>query len=70
MPGCWALDSGEDLREVAQAAPSFRALGQGSDSQAGVGGAQSIWQWQQQGVFIPMGVRTTGGARLQGPPLY
>ena len=46
-------------RKVVQAAPSCRALGSGSDPQAGVGSAQSIWQWQQQGVCIFMGVRAT-----------
>ena len=34
-------------RKVAQAAPGCRALGSGSDHQAGVGSTQSIWQWQQ-----------------------
>ena len=32
-------------------APSCRVLGNGSDTQAGVGGTQSVWQWQQQ-VFV------------------
>ena len=31
--------------EVAQVATGFRALGCGSDPQAGVGGTQRIWQW-------------------------
>ena len=39
--------------EVALAAPCCRALGSSSDPQAGVGRAQSIWQWQQQGMHIP-----------------
>ena len=33
-------------REVAQAAPSCRAWGSGSDPQGGVGGTQGVWQWQ------------------------
>ena len=59
--------------KVAQAAPSCRALGRGSDPQAGVGGTQSIWQWQWQwqGMSVPRGVRATmGGAQLQCPPLW
>ena len=34
-------------KEVAQAAPRSRALGSGSDPQARVCGAPSVWQWQQ-----------------------
>ena len=37
--------------KVMQATPSCRALGSGSDLKAGVGCAQSIWQWQH--VCIP-----------------
>ena len=52
-------------QEVRQGAPSCNALGCDSDPQAGVGGAQSVWQWQQQGVCIPKEVRATmGGAQL------
>ena len=40
-------------RQVAQASASCRALGSDSYLQAGVGGTQSVWQWQQQGVCIP-----------------
>ena len=37
---------------------------------AGIGSTQRVWQWQQQGVCIPRGVRATvGGAQLQCPPL-
>ena len=53
--------------KVAQAAPSFRVMGSGSDPQAGVGSAQSLWQWQQQGMYVPRGVRATGDARMQCP---
>ena len=56
--------------EMAQAAPGCRALGSGSDPQAGVGSAQSLWQWQQQGSCIPRGVRKAGGSWLQCPPLW
>ena len=38
--------------KVAQAALSSGALGSGSDFQAGIGSAWSIWQWQQQGVCV------------------
>jgi len=56
-------------REVAQASPGFRALGHGNDFQAGVGNAQTTWQWQQPGVCIPREVRATmDGAWLQCPP--
>ena len=55
---------------MAQAAPSCWALGSGTYPQAGVEGAQSIWQWPQQAVYIPRGVRViTGGAQLQCSPL-
>ena len=55
-------------RKVVQATPSCRALGSGSDLQAGVGGTWSFWQWHWQGVCIPRGVRRTiGGGRLQCP---
>ena len=58
------------LREVSQAAPGCRALGSGSEHQADVGSTKSIWQWQQQRMYIPRGVTvTTGGAWLQCPPL-
>ena len=36
--------------KVVQAASSCRALGSGNESQADLGGTQSTWQWQQQGV--------------------
>ena len=39
--------------KVVQAAPSCRALGSGSDPQAGVDDTWSVWQWQQQGVCVP-----------------
>ena len=45
--------------EVVQAASGCRALGSDSDPQAGVGHTQSIWQWQQQGMCFPRGVRAT-----------
>ena len=49
---------------AAQAAPSCRVLGSDSD-QVCVGAAQSIWHWQQQGVFVPRGVKASmGGAQL------
>ena len=48
-------------RKVAQATPSYRALGSGNEPQADLGGAQSIWQWQWQGVCVPRGVRATIG---------
>ena len=47
--------------KVVQAASSCGALGSGSDPQAGIGGTQSLWLWQQQGMCIPRGVRTTVG---------
>ena len=57
-------------RDVAQAAPGGRALGSDSDPQGGASRAQSLWQWQQQGMYLPRVVRTTvDGARLQCPPL-
>ena len=37
-------------RKVAQDTPSCRALGRGNEPQADLGSAQSIWQWQWQGV--------------------
>ena len=43
--------------EVVQAAPCFRTLGNGSDPQGGVDSTQNFWQWRQQGVCIPRGVR-------------
>ena len=53
--------------QVMQGAISCRALGSDSDS-AGVGIAQSIWQWQQQGRCVPRRVRaTTNGARFAVP---
>ena len=56
--------------KVAQADPSCRALGSGSDPQAGVGSAQSIWQWQWHSMCLLRGVTaTTGGVWLQCPPL-
>ena len=52
--------------EVAQAAPGCRALCSGSDPQGGVGGAQSLWQWQWQGwdMCVPSEVRAIGGTQL------
>ena len=56
--------------KVEQAGPSCRALGNSSDPQALVSGAQSIWQEQKQDTCIPTWVKaTTGGAWLQCPPL-
>ena len=56
-------------REVAQAAPGYRALGSGSDPHARVGSTHTIWQWQQQGMCIPRRVGATmSGTRLQCPP--
>ena len=56
--------------KVAQAAPSCSALGSDSDPQAGVGSAQSIWQWQPKVVCLPREVRaSTGRAQLQCPPV-
>ena len=50
---------------AAQTASSYRVLGSDSD-QACMGADQSIWQWQQQGGYVPRGVRATmGGAWLQ-----
>ena len=50
-------------RKMVQVAPSCRTLGSGSDPQGSVGGTWSIWQWQQQGMCVPRGVRATmGGA--------
>ena len=46
---------------VAQASPSCRALGRGSDK-AGEVGTWSIWQWQQQVKCIPRAVRAADGA--------
>ena len=58
-------------RKVAQATPSCRALGSGNEAQANWDGAQNIWQWWLQGVWVSRGVRaTTGGIRLQCPPLW
>ena len=48
--------------EVAQATPSFRALGSGNDPQSGADGTLSIWQWQQQSVCVLRGVRVTMGS--------
>ena len=42
--------------EVAQATPSCRALGSGSDPQAGVGDTQSL-HWQQQGMCVTRNMR-------------
>ena len=55
---------------VVQAASSCSALGSGGDTQAGVGGAWTIWQWQLQGKCVPRGVKAImGGDLLQCPPL-
>ena len=54
--------------EVAQAALGCRALGRVNDPQTDVGGAQTIWQWQKQGVCVPRGMRATMcGSQLQQP---
>ena len=42
LPVCWVLYSGKDPREVMQAVPGCRALGNGNESQGGVGSAQSL----------------------------
>ena len=56
--------------EVVQAVPCCRALGSGSEPWEGVGSTQSLWQWQQQGMCLPRGVRATvGGVWLHCPPL-
>ena len=55
-------------REMTQAAPGYRALGSASDPQGGMGGAQNLWQWQQQGLCILRDVRTMGGTQLQCHP--
>ena len=61
--------TGEDLWGSYAGCSCCRPLGSGSDPQAGVGGVQSLWQWQQQGMCITMGVRSTmGSAQLQCPP--
>ena len=57
--------------EVVEAAPGCRALGSGSDPQAGVGDIQLIWQWQQQGMCLTSAVKATMGcAKLQCLPLW
>ena len=56
--------------KVEQAAPICRALASDNDLQADVDGAQSIWQWQKQGVCIPRKVSTAMvGAWLQCHPV-
>ena len=40
------------FRKVAQATSSCRSLGSGNEPQANLGNAQSIWQWQWQGVWV------------------
>ena len=60
------LTVARNLGKMVYAAPICRALGNGSDSQAGRGSVQSIWQGQQWGMFVLRGVRaTTGGDQLQ-----
>ena len=55
--------------KVAQAAPSYRALGSGSETQADMWCLKHL-EWQQQGMCIPRGERATmSGGRLQCPPL-
>ena len=51
LPGRWSqglvagpLTVARTRGKAAQAAPSCRALGHGSDPQAGLGGSQSIWK--------------------------
>lgn len=56
------LTVGRTHRKVVQAAPNYRALGSGNDSQAGVSSAQSIWQWQQHGVFFSHGNESNNGS--------
>ena len=55
--------------KLAQATPSCRPLVSGSDPQTGIGGTQSIWQWQQQSVStsFPRGVRAASGAGFAVP---
>ena len=57
-------------RKVAQAAPGCRALGSLSDPQGIVGSTQNVWQWQQQGRYVPRGARAPiGGVQSLCPPL-
>ena len=56
--------------EVAQFTPGYRVLASSSDPQGGIGGAQSLWQWQQQGICIARGLRAMGSTQLQSPPLW
>ena len=53
------LTVGRTGGKVEQAAPSCRALGSGNGPQEGLGGVQSICQWQQQGMCFPREVRAT-----------
>ena len=55
--------------EVVQVAPGCRALGSSSDPQGGVGGAESLGRWQEEGVWMRRWGRAGSGARLQCPPL-
>ena len=58
-------------RKVEQGTPICRAVESGNETQAVLGSAQSIWQWQQQGSCVPRGVRaTTGGVWSQYSPLW
>ena len=51
------LTMASTLGLVAQAMPDCRALGSDSDPQAGVKCAQSLRQWQHQGMCVTWGVR-------------
>ena len=46
-------------RKVAQPTPSCKALRSGNEPHSDLGSAQSIWQWQWQGVWVPRRVRAT-----------
>ena len=50
-----------------QAAHDCRTLGSSSDPQEGVGSAQSIWQWQQQGMCIPRRMSNNGWQSAEMP---
>ena len=59
VASAWALDSGKDPWEGDIGSSCCRPLESGSNIQVGVSGTWSTWQWQQQGVSIPRGVRAT-----------
>ena len=50
-----------------QVAPGRRALSSGSDPQRGGGSAQSLWQWQCQGMCIPRVGEGNGLCSVAGP---